>query len=422
MRVLMISWEYPPHLEGGLGRHVAELVPALTQQDIELHVVTPTSEPPQPGQELKQSPDGFLPDLLVPGATVSVEDGVVVHRVFAPRDDTLFDIYVQAIRVNHTLEAYVQQISQQYGPWDLIHIHDWLTGFAGIALQKAIDCPLVATVHATERGRFRGHLDNHVQWSINDAERELVNRADRVIVCSHHMLYELQDFFGVTAAQVDIIPNGVDVSELNRNGRHENLGEFRARYAAPYEKLVFTVSRLVYEKGVHCLIEAAPRILSNCPSTQIVVAGRGPQAEALKQKAEDLGVAQHVNFVGFISDEERNLLFKVADCAVFPSLYEPFGIVALEAMALGCPVVVSEVGGFAEMVIHAETGITTYPGNFESVAWGVSHALTHPDLARKYAVKARRSVTELFNWTRIAGLTKGVYGKVLKVRQNYESI
>jgi glycosyltransferase involved in cell wall biosynthesis len=121
-----------------------------------------------------------------------------------------------------------------------------------------------------------------------------------------------------------------------------------------------------------------------------------------------------VNFIGFVSDEDRNRLFAVADCAVFPSLYEPFGIVALEAMALGCPVVVSDVGGLSEVVTHKETGITVFPNDPESIAWGVLHTLKNPKWARKHAAKARQSVAELFNWTRVAILTKDVYQRVLE--------
>jgi glycosyltransferase involved in cell wall biosynthesis len=120
--------------------------------------------------------------------------------------------------------------------------------------------------------------------------------------------------------------------------------------------------------------------------------------------------------VGFISDEDRNHLFRTAVCAVFPSLYEPFGIVALEAMALLCPIVVSDVGGFSEMVRHMDTGITVYPDDAASIAWGILHTLDNPDAARNHALKARQSVKMLFNWPRIAGLTIEVYQRVLSTQ------
>lgn len=385
----MLSWEYPPNVVGGLGRHVAELVPALAQQGLELHIMTPT----------------FLKE----GESRSAENGVVVHRVFTPAIETLPNIYDRARAANETIEAYARQVGAQGQTYDLIHTHDWLTGFAAIALQKAWSCPLVTTIHATERGRSQGYLNNDLQRSIDNAERNLVNETRRVIVCSRHMAREVQYFFQVHPTKLDIIPNGVNVAAL-QNGYHpEDLAAFRAKYAAPDDQIVFTVSRLVYEKGIHLLIQAAPRILEECPRTRIIIAGKGPEAENLKHQAENLGVADRVNFIGFISDEARNQFFKVADCSVFPSLYEPFGIVALEAMALGSPLVVSDVGGLGEIVKHAETGIKIYPDNADSTAWGITHALTHPNWAQTQALKARQSVKQVFNWSRIARLTAAVY-------------
>jgi glycosyltransferase involved in cell wall biosynthesis len=195
------------------------------------------------------------------------------------------------------------------------------------------------------------------------------------------------------------------------------LAEFRAKYAKFNDQIVFNVSRLVHEKGAHRLVEAVPRILAERPLARVIIAGKGPEADNLRRQAESLGVIDRVDFIGFIPDEERNRLLRVANCAVFPSLYEPFGIVALEAMALGCPVVVSDVGGLAEVVTHTVTGITTYADNAESVAWGVLRALTHPELARKYAATAKEWVAQFFNWPRIALLTGEVYEAMRDMQQ-----
>jgi glycosyltransferase involved in cell wall biosynthesis len=192
------------------------------------------------------------------------------------------------------------------------------------------------------------------------------------------------------------------------------LETFRAKYGDPNDKIVFSISRLVYEKGVHQLVQAAPQVLAECPEARILIAGRGPETDNLKRQAANLHVADRVNFIGFISDKDRSQLFRTAACAVFPSLYEPFGIVALEAMAMMCPVIVSDVGGFSEMVKHMETGITVYPDDANSIAWGILQTLNYPSLAHNYALKARQSVELLFNWPRIAGLTIEVYQRVLQ--------
>jgi glycosyltransferase involved in cell wall biosynthesis len=227
------------------------------------------------------------------------------------------------------------------------------------------------------------------------------------------MLDEVQSFFLTPASRLDVVFNGVNFDDLRNGYNKKELAAFRASYAEPGESIVFAVARLVYQKGLHRLVEATPRILAECPQARIIIAGKGPEAENLKQQVQHLGISDRVNFVGFISDKERNHFYRIAACAVFPSLYEPFGIVALEAMALRCPVVVSEVGGLAEIVKHGETGVTIYPDNAESIAWGVLNLLTHPGWAERHADNAYRFVEELFNWPRIARLTRGVYRRVL---------
>ncbi len=394
MQVLMLSWEYPPHMVGGLGRHVAELTPALARQGIQVHVVTPTTQANE--------------------ALVTVKNEVTIHRVMAPMiGAATTDIYVQAVEANKIIENYARELTSTYGRFDLIHVHDWLTSFAGIALAQAWKCPLIATIHATERGRNRGPLSNELQYAIDRAERDLIQQARQIIVCSHYMFDELQFLFQAPVAKLEVIPNAVDLADVPNGYNPIDLAAFRAKYATPDDLIVFTISRLVYEKGVHQLVQAAPKILAECPQARMLIAGRGPEAENLKRQAEHLGVADRVNFMGFVPDEARSMLFKVATCAVFPSLYEPFGIVALEAMALKCPLVVSDVGGFLEMVEHMETGVTVYPNDAASVAWGVLHMLNYPDRARLYATKARQSIDLYFNWPRIARLTTNLYERIL---------
>jgi glycosyltransferase involved in cell wall biosynthesis len=173
----------------------------------------------------------------------------------------------------------------------------------------------------------------------------------------------------------------------------------------------------VEEKGPQILLEAVPLVLARFPSAKFVIVGTGHLLDHLRHRAWELGVAHKVLFTGFIPDEDRDRLLKVADVAVFPSLYEPFGIVALEAMAARCPVVVSEVGGLAEVVRHAETGITVYPNNVESLVWGILHTLENPHWAKMRVENAYREVVEKYNWDRIAEMTVGVYKRVWEERQ-----
>jgi len=394
MRVLMLSWEYPPYVVGGLGKHVAELVPALAQQDVEVHLVTPR---------------------WTGGDSSEKHDNLHIHRVDPPPSTDGLDFHTLAWQANRNMEEEATRLLAQEGPFHVIHAHDWLTAFSGSALKHSFKLPLVATIHATERGRGRGHLGSDTQWAINNVEWSLAYEAWRIIACSKFMTREIVDYFNAPEDKIDIIPNGVDTSRFDRwDGT--DLTSFRSMYALPDEKIVFYVGRVVQEKGLHVLIETVPRILRSFPKAKFVIAGTGPMLSDLRHRTWELGLFSKVLFIGFIPDEDRDRLFKVADCAIFPSMYEPFGIVALEAMAAKVPVVVSEVGGLREVVQHAKTGITVYPDNVESLAWGILHTLEHPDWAQTRVKNAYREVANLYNWVRIAKLTRKVYERVVEER------
>jgi glycosyltransferase involved in cell wall biosynthesis len=403
VRVLMLSWEHPPNVVGGLGRHVAELAPALVRAGVDVHIVTQI-----PGSLSTASRDGLMAAVLSHEVT---EAGVTVHRVSLAGDKG--DIYDQACQTNEAIQALAGTLIDGGLKFDLIHAHDWLTAFAAFELKMRYHLPLVVTIHATEQGRMRGGmLYTDLQRSIHSAEQWLVYEAARVIVCSHHMASEVESIFHTPPEKIDVVPNGVSYHE---NGRcsPDDLAAFRTRYAASDGPIIFTVGRLVHEKGFHLLIEAAPRILSEFPNAHFVIAGQGPEAPYLVEHAQALGLADHVSLPGYIGDKERDCLFRLASCAVFPSLYEPFGIVALEAMVAGCPVVVTEVGGFREVVRHDKTGVTVYPNDAYSLAWGVLHTLRDPELAAARAEEARQAACCDFNWDTIAERTKAVYEKVL---------
>jgi glycosyltransferase involved in cell wall biosynthesis len=229
------------------------------------------------------------------------------------------------------------------------------------------------------------------------------------------MAGEIVDFFQCPRDKIDIIPIGVDASRFDAL-EGQDLTRFRNMYALPHEQVIFNVGRVVYEKGVHVLVKALPAVLAQQPSAKVVIAGKGPELEALRSMAWQLGVGEKVRFTGFISDEDRDRLFKIADCAVFPSLYEPFGIVALEAMAAKCPVVVSEVGGLQDVVQHAETGITIYPDDPASLTWGIVHTLQNPEWAAARVAQAYREVRDRYDWHHIARQTEAVYRRIIAER------
>jgi glycosyltransferase involved in cell wall biosynthesis len=222
------------------------------------------------------------------------------------------------------------------------------------------------------------------------------------------MLDEVRRVFQVPNDKVAVIPNGVDVNNFKSLSKTTR----RSDYAAPDEKIVFYVGRLVTEKGVQVLLDAAPEILSHHPKTKFVIAGKGPFMDSLRRQAALLGIANRVYFTGYINDEVRNSLYSWADVAVFPSLYEPFGIVALEAMAARTPVVVSDCGGISEIVRHGEDGLKANTGSSHSLARNILALLQQPQLGSMLRERAYTRVLNEFNWKNIARQTASVYHEV----------
>ncbi|HEU4327041.1 MAG TPA: glycosyltransferase family 4 protein [Roseiflexaceae bacterium] len=387
MRVLMLSWEYPPHVVGGLGKHVLELTPPLVAEGAEIHVLTP---------------------LLRSGAArETTPDGVVVSRVEPPRMED-YGFVTFATQVNDALIGAARKLQLNSQRFDLIHAHDWLTARAGITLKHAWRIPLIATIHATERGRWQGSVWNGQTEQINGIEWQLCYESWRVITCSQFMGQQVQEYFGVPDDKVDVIPNGVRITPSPFRSEAERLA-WRRRFADDGRPIVFYVGRVVYEKGLHVLLAAWPEVLAEYPGARLLIAGTGNYLDALKASAWALGLTRDVIFTGFIPDEDRDRLYHIADVAVFPSLYEPFGIVALEAMAARCPVVVAETGGLKEVVRLHETGLTVHPNDPQSLAWGILHTLRHPEWSRARTENGYREAAEVYCWEHVASATHAVY-------------
>jgi glycosyltransferase involved in cell wall biosynthesis len=371
-----------------MGKHVLDLAPALAAVGVEVHVLTP---------------------LLRGGAAREVTpEGVCVHRIEPPHMED-YGFVTFALETSNVLEHAAQALQAELGTFDLIHAHDWLAASAAITLKHAWRRPLVATIHATERGRGQGFLSaNGHSERINQLEWRLTHEAWRLIACSRFMAQQIHDYFGTPLDKIDVVPNGIYVRPNPFASDEERLA-FRRRFAEDDQPLAYYVGRIVYEKGLHILLDAWPRVLAALPSASLVIAGAGGYLPSLVQRAQELGIAAQVTFAGFIPDGERDQLYHAADVAIFPSLYEPFGIVALEAMAAGCPVVVAATGGLAEVVIAHETGLSVQPNDPAALAWGILHTLQHPDWAHARAQNAYLVARDSFNWHTIARNTAAVY-------------
>ncbi len=388
MKILMLTWEYPPRIVGGIARVVHDLSKRLIKDGHEVTVVTYRDNADVPEYENDK------------GVNVYRVDNYMIHP------NNFIDWILQ---LNFNLVSKATEIINKEGGFDVIHAHDWLVANAAKALKNAYGIPVVATIHATEAGRNSGIHDD-TQRYINDTEWMLTYEASEVIVNSNYMKNELQRLFGLPYEKINVIPNGINLS--NFIGIERDY-DFRRQYAMDNEKIILYVGRLVYEKGIQHLIAAMPKVLSNYHDAKLIIAGRGGMMDELRQEASNLGLNDKIYFTGYLDSKQVQKMYKCADVAVFPSTYEPFGIVALEAMLAGVPTVVSDVGGLDEIVTHGVDGMKAYAGNANSIADSITALLYDHQLATNVAKKAKQKVKEQFNWEKIAQDTHFTYEKAV---------
>jgi glycogen synthase len=385
-RFLILSWEYPPLIEGGLARHVRKLSEALVGLGHEVHVLTRGGEESPPEDDVA---------------------GVQIHRVREPkRPADLGEFVAWVERMNADMLAAGVELGDRFD-FDLVHGHDWLVATAGDHLARRFHAPLVTTIHATEYGRHQGWVEVHPQAHIHGVERWITNRADRVIVCSFYMREQVTDIFGVPEDRVSVIWNGIDPADLRPHGGAE-LERLRAQFAAPDEKLVLLIGRLVYEKGFQLALEAMPAVIERLPGSRFLVAGSGTHERELRSQAQELGLMDHGNFLGWIGDDVLHSLYRIADVCVVPSIYEPFGLVALEAMASGCPCIVADTGGLREVVPHDEAGLRFRARDPDSLTEMVERVFSDHHLRERLVAEAAAHVLR-FDWADVAERTTEVY-------------
>jgi glycogen synthase len=402
-RVLLLSWEYPPVIEGGLARHVRKLAEALVRQGVVVDVLTRgVADGPQPGQ---------------PG--VDELAGVTIHRVREPswpRDLDRFVAWVE--QMNRDMLAAGEALAEEHR-YDLIHGHDWLVAKAAAALAESAGVPYVTTIHATEHGRHQGWVQDEPQAHIHGVERWMARRADAVIVCSYYMRGHVADIFDIDERRIVVIPNGIDPSELRPAG---DLRALRSKFAQPSEKLVLFVGRLVYEKGFQLALDALPGVVERVENVRFLVAGSGTHEEELKAQSERLGLSAHGSFLGWIGDDVLHSLYRIADLCVVPSIYEPFGLVALEAMASGCPCIVADTGGLREVVpVGERVGLRFNGGDAEHLGVMIERLLVDEPLRERLVTEASEHVLR-FDWDDIAQQTRGVYGQLRPLRPREEGV
>ena len=387
MKILMLTWEYPPRIVGGISRVVHDLSHRLIKDGHEVTVVT--------------YKDGEVPYF-------ENDKGVKVHRIdnYMINPNNFIDWIMQ---MNFNMLAKANEIIAEEGKFDVIHAHDWLVAYAAKSLKNSYNIPIVSTIHATEAGRNSG-IHDETQRYINDTEWMLTYESTEVIVNSNYMKSELQRLFGLPFEKINVIPNGVNMTAFSGVERDY---DFRRRFAMDNEKIILFMGRLVYEKGVQHLISAMPKILNGYRDAKLVIAGKGGMIDELRAQVDYLGISNKVYFAGYLGGKDVAKMYKAADISVFPSTYEPFGIVALEAMLSENPIVVSDAGGLNEIVQHRENGMKSYMGNPNSIADSILELLYDHQLCANITKKAKTKVRNEYNWNKIAQDTHFTYQKAI---------
>ena len=391
MRTLTFSWEYPPVIEGGLARHVRKLSENLVGEGVEVHVLTRGSEHLAEREE---------------------RHGVIVHRVQQPafpRDVKAFVQWVDSMNLDMAQRG--SELDHELR-FDVIHSHDWLVAGAAESVARRSPRPWIATVHATEYGRHQGWVDKYPQSHIHAAERDMVRRADRVITCSRYMRSHVAKVFGIRPAKVTAMQNGIDPRDLEPVA--DDLGALRGRYAKPHERLVLLVGRLVYEKGFHLALDALAPVIESLGDVRFVVAGSGTAEAELRRQAWRLGLNRKGVFLGWVGDDMLHSLYRIADLCIVPSIYEPFGIVALEAMASGCLCVVADTGGLREVVPDDGTVGLRFPSRDSAALQEILERVLTGDAERAQLVAEAREHVLRFDWAEVARQTLGLYRSELR--------
>ncbi len=415
MKIAVFVYEYPPKIVGGLGTYAAEITRKFVLDDHDVTVFTMNDDA------------GSM-------STREIWRGIEIHRpLHIDVSDSLPDVIAEDIKkwgrglhffgklmVYNYLSAakLINELIKKEGmKYDVVVAHDWLSAMGGITVKRETGLPLAFHVHSTEKGRTLGNGSGVV----SNIELRAGKMADLIVTVSYAMKDELIQL-GFPREKIQVSYNGVDPQKYNPQAvSSEQIKTIRNKYGIKDDELmILFIGRLVGVKGVDKLIMSMPHILTKIPNARLVVVGVGDLQEYLTNLTRTMRLDEYVKFCfDFISEEERILHYAACDLAVFPSHYEPFGIVALEAMAMEKAVVVGAAGvsGMREIVIccgEEQCGYHIDPNNPSDIAWGVISALENPEKRKMLGKNGRKRVLAEFTWGRIAEKTVDLYATLSK--------
>lgn len=415
MKIAVLVYEYPPKIVGGLGTYAAEITRKFVLMDHDVTVFTMNDDA------------GTLP-------TREIWRGIEINRpLHLDVSDSLPDVIAEDIKkwgrglnlfgkllvYNYlTASKLINELIRKEGvKYDIVVAHDWLSVMGGVTVKKESGLPLAFHVHSTEKGRTLGNGSSVV----SNIELRGANMADIIVTVSHAMKDELIQL-GFPRDKIYVSYNGVDPQKYDpASVSEEQVQKIRERYGIKDDDLmILFLGRLVGVKGVDKLIMAMPHVLSKIPKVKLVIVGVGDLQEYLANLTKTMRLDEYIKFCfDFITEEERILHYAACDVAVFPSHYEPFGIVALEAMSMEKPVVVGAAGvsGMREIVVccgEEQCGYHIDPNNPSDIAWGIISALENSGKREWLGKNGRKRVLKEFTWNKIAEKTVELYETALK--------
>jgi glycosyltransferase involved in cell wall biosynthesis len=413
LRIGFFVYEYPPQVVGGLGTYAQYITHQFVDLGHDVSVFTLNG-----GGGLK---------------TREIMRGVEVHRPQIADASNILPYFVaddlkrwgtnikffNDIFIYNVLSAtkFINSLIKKEGyKFDVVCCHDWLSAIAGLIIKNETKIPVVFHVHSTEWGRAGGSGSETVSY----LERAMAEKSDRVITVSNAMQEDLTRH-GWPTQKINVVWNGVDPNVYNPvNIKKEEIEALRARYGVPKDwTMLLFVGRLTWVKGVKNLVQAMPQVLSEYPNTKLVILGKGEEQDDIIQLAERLNIQKNIACrFDFVPEPERILHYAAADVCVFPSVYEPFGIVSLEAMSMEKPCIVGARGtvGFKEQIISTganQNGVHVNSEDPADIAWGIRATLKDPNKAKNWGENGRKHVLDYFTWQKVAEQTAKIYQSLI---------
>lgn len=369
MKVLMVGWEFPPYVSGGLGTHTYELTRKMPP-DVRITFFMPDR--------------GEVSVSWMKIMSIKTSIGFGPYMTFG--GSVLRDSMIKSVE-NYARE--VGKMAEQID-FDIIHCHDWLTVLGGICVKRKSGKPLVFTVHSTEYDRSIG---NPCPW-VMDIERYGINEADGIIAVSRRIKNQIIEKYGADPKKIRVIYNAIDANTFDHGLKLE-----------PGEDLILSLGRLTLHKGIDHLLKAARIVVDHHPNAKFVIAGKGEKFKDLLNLSIDLGLEKNVFFLGFVSQEDVERLYSRADVFLLPSVFEPFGITALEAMAAGTPTIISKTSGVSEVT---ENVFKIDFWDTEKMASRILEILNYKELYQEMSSNSREEAKRI-TWDDIAEQTTDFY-------------